>query len=287
MSLFERLPRPTKTYHNASYERIEKGSGFDGDGKTVLITGGASGIGFSISRAFAEAGVARIAIVSRSAGPQEKAKTELEAAFPSTQILTYQASVTDSSRISEILQELGTVDVFVLSAALVHRRVKAVEISTQEIQDAFDTNTMAVFNLTQAYLAMPLPASGRKTIINLSSAVVQVSGTLRIGYGSSKAAAAQLLQHFASELRDCDYVRIFSFHPGAFYTPEVAQHFAKDEMKWDDLDLPAHFAVWLAGPESDFLYGRHLWANWDVDELIALKDRLAKDPSFLTIGLVL
>lgn len=287
MSLFERLPRPTKTYHNTSYERIAKRNGFDGHGKTVVVTGGASGVGFSISRAFAEAGVARIAMISRSAGPQQKAKADLEGAYPTTHILTYQASVTDSDRMAEILQELGTVDVLVLSAASVHRRAKATEISTREIRDAFDTNVTAAFDLTKMYLALPAPAGGHKTVINISSAVVQVSGTLRIGYGSSKAAAAQLMQHFASELDERDCTRVFSFHPGAFYTPAVAQHLRQEGMKWDDLDLPAYFALWLAGPESDFLHGRHVWANWDVDELIALKDRIGKDASFLTIGLVL
>ena len=285
--MFERLPRPTKTYHNTSYERIAKRSGFDGHAKTILVTGGASSVGLSICKAFAEAGVARIAIVSRSAGPQQKAKAELEDAYPTTQILTYQASVTDCDRMAGILQELGTVDVLVLSAASVHRRAKATELSTQEIRDAFDTNAIAAFELIQAYLETPLPAGGHKTIINISSAVVQISRTLRIGYGASKAAAAQMMQHFASEVDARDCTRVFSLHPGAFYTAAVAQHFPKDGMKWDDLDLPAYFALWLAGPQSDFLNGRHVWANWDVDELIALKDRLAKDTSFLTIGLVL
>ena len=58
-------------------------------------------------------------------------------------------------------------------------------------------------------------------------------------------------------------------------------------MQWDDLALPGDFALWLAGPESGFLHGRHVWANWDVDELVALKRKLENDRSFLTIGLVL
>jgi NAD(P)-dependent dehydrogenase (short-subunit alcohol dehydrogenase family) len=78
-----------------------------------------------------------------------------------------------------ILQELGKVDVLVLSAASVHRRAKATEFSTQEIRDTFDTNVTAAFDLTKAYLATPLPASCHKTVINVSSAVVQVSRTLR------------------------------------------------------------------------------------------------------------
>lgn len=31
--------------------------------------------------------------------------------------------------------------------------------------------------------------------------------------------------------------------------------------------LPAHFHVWLASPEAEFLKGRFVWVNWDVDEL--------------------
>ena len=34
-------------------------------------------------------------------------------------------------------------------------------------------------------------------------------------------------------------------------------------------DLPASFCVWLASGESDFLKGRLVWANWDVNEMKA------------------
>jgi hypothetical protein len=50
--------------------------------------------------------------------------------------------------------------------------------------------------------------------------------------------------------------------------------------------LPGDFAVWLAGPEADFLTGRFVWAQWDVDELVGMKEKVAQDPSLLTIGLV-
>ena len=286
MSFFESFQRPTETYHSTTYDRIARHHGFDGKGKTVLITGGATGIGYSLSKAFAGAGVARIAIISRSPGAQEKAKIDLEAAYPSTQILPYRASISNSTRMTEILRDLGTVDILVLCAAVYHRRAKATEIHTQEMQDVFDTNVIAAFNLTKAYLATPLPAAGQKTIINISSAAAQMRSPLRAGYGPSKAAVTQMMQHFAFE-QESDHVRIFSFHPGAYYTPAAAEIYTKDAIKWEDINLPAHFALWLAGPESGFLNGRYVWAAWDVDELITLKDRLMKDPSFLTIGLVL
>jgi hypothetical protein len=40
--------------------------------------------------------------------------------------------------------------------------------------------------------------------------------------------------------------------------------------------LPAHFQVWLAGPDADFLKGKMVWANWDVEELKAKKDEIVK-----------
>lgn len=282
----ESRPRPTKTYHFKPYDRISKHHGFDGQGKTILVTGGASGVGYAISKAFAEAGVPRIAIVSRSVDAQEKAKSELETAYPSVQILPYQASVTDNTRMTQILQELGPIDVLILNAAVAHRRAEATAITTEEMQEAFETNVIAPFNLSKAYLAHPMPASGRKTILNVSSAGVHLPGHFRVGYGSSKAAGVQVMQSFASQYKEDENVKIFSFHPGSFYTPGVAANMPKGAVEWEDVDLPAHFAVWLAGPDSGFLHGRYLWANWDVDELTEVKDRLESDATFLTVGLI-
>jgi len=36
-------------------------------------------------------------------------------------------------------------------------------------------------------------------------------------------------------------------------------------------------AVWLASPESDFMNGRYLDANWDVTELVQRQDEIVKN----------
>jgi hypothetical protein len=51
--------------------------------------------------------------------------------------------------------------------------------------------------------------------------------------------------------------------------------------------LPGDFAVWLASPEAKFLSGRFVWAQWDVDELLKLKERVANEPTFLTTSIIL
>jgi hypothetical protein len=43
------------------------------------------------------------------------------------------------------------------------------------------------------------------------------------------------------------------------------------------VNLAAHFQVWLAGPDADFLKGKMVWANWDVEELKAKEDEIVND----------
>jgi hypothetical protein len=51
------------------------------------------------------------------------------------------------------------------------------------------------------------------------------------------------------------------------------------------VELPASFIVWAVSPEAEFLKGKFVWANWDVDELVAKKEELISSPQ-LTLGLI-
>jgi hypothetical protein len=51
------------------------------------------------------------------------------------------------------------------------------------------------------------------------------------------------------------------------------------------VELPASFIVWATSPEADFLKGKFIWANWDIDELKAKKAELLAS-SQLTFGLL-
>lgn len=45
-------------------------------------------------------------------------------------------------------------------------------------------------------------------------------------------------------------------------------------------------AVWAASREAEFLHGRFVWANWDVDEVKrVLGEQIAKEPNFLKVGM--
>jgi hypothetical protein len=53
------------------------------------------------------------------------------------------------------------------------------------------------------------------------------------------------------------------------------------------VDVPGAFTVWLCSPEADFLKGRFVYAQWDMDELKTKKELLASDPNQLTVSLVM
>jgi hypothetical protein len=52
------------------------------------------------------------------------------------------------------------------------------------------------------------------------------------------------------------------------------------------VQLPGQFAVWLASKEAEFLKGRFLWTNWDVEELMKRKFEFELDSDLLKSGLV-
>jgi NAD(P)-dependent dehydrogenase (short-subunit alcohol dehydrogenase family) len=288
MSFLHDLPRPTKTYHSESYDRISPStSQFDGKGKTVLITGGSEGIGLSAARSFAEAGIGKIIIASRSAGPQAEAKKALTAEFPNTEVQTIALSITDLTRVSEVMRSAGDIDVLVLNAAASHKLVPSAEVPSADFEHTFTANVIAPFHMVKEYLALPTPKSGSRTIINVSSAAAHVCVPGQVGYGPSKAAFVGVTQALAAEYTpEKDGVRFFSVHPGVFHTTLAKQAGVPDvAFEWENIKLPGDFAVWLAGPESTFLHGKFVWAQWDVDELIELKDKIVKDPGFLRMGL--
>ncbi|EMC96406.1 hypothetical protein BAUCODRAFT_122411 [Baudoinia panamericana UAMH 10762] len=279
------LPRPTKTYHTETYDRIAP-SNSDHDNKTVLITGGATGIGFEIARSFAKSGVSRIILLSRSPDHLALAREKLEAEFSKCKVETYSVSITNHARVMQIVKEVGSIDVMVLSAAAQEPFTTFNDHTVAEMDAFFQTNVIACFNLVKLYIDLPMEPSGSKTIINISSASAHFVVPQQPGYGPSKTAFAALMQHAASEYTPEKGVRIVSLHPGTIYTEAAATVFAKDALEWEDIHLPGGFCTWLATPEANFLHGKFVWAQWDVDELLAVKERVKKDPSFLTIGLV-
>src|SRR2546423_6488225 len=94
------LLKGIKTWRTASYSAIDPSRPeLSAKGKTIVVSGGGTGVGAAIVRAFAAAGASQIAIFGRRLNVLEATKAEIEEAYPSTHVSTFIADVTRASEV--------------------------------------------------------------------------------------------------------------------------------------------------------------------------------------------
>jgi len=288
----------TKTIHKGPYPAISPSlPTLSQAGKTVLITGGSTGIGYAIARAFALASASRIIILGRRAGLVSSAASTLTAEMPDFkgEIVGRPCDISDSSSVavlwSDLEQEGVVVDVLVLNAARVGKPGSIIQLGTDEVWADYITNVRASLDLTERFFKQNerAPNENRKSIINVSTMAIHdfvVAGD-RPHYTATKSAGTLLLQQIAKDT-PAEKTQIISFHPGWILTEAArkAGYDGKESNVWDDESLPGHFAVWAASPDAAFLHGRFVWASWDVDELRVgeIRKRMDSDSDYLKVG---
>lgn len=123
------------------------------------------------------------------------------------------------------MHEVGSIDILIFSAVREQSFNPPHLVDLSEMEDMFDTNLFAPFEMTKTFLAMPPPKSGgQKTLLNISSCAAHVD--LLAGYGASKAAFAQMVHHFANHEATkpvAERTRMFCYHPGIVYTESVSR----------------------------------------------------------------
>ena len=212
---------------------------------------------------------------------------------------------------TEIIQSVGEIDVLIPCATntssfeggtAVH---PTKTIKTENLAADYTVNVIGLFHMVREFLALPSTASGGpKSVIHVSSCAAQLYIPGMAAYCSTKSAANQIVTNFGFDEPEGN-VKFYSYHPGSIATPLATEYVPADGVTWEDgeffvpqiaglglflmnfaVKLSGDFAVWLASPEANFLNGRYVWAAWDVDEMIAMKEKVASDPSLLTMSLV-
>ncbi|MBL1420867.1 MAG: D-threitol dehydrogenase [Alphaproteobacteria bacterium] len=164
------------------------------DGKTALITGGASGIGAAIADAFDQKGV-KIAIVDLN----------LDAAIDKAETLdnaqAYACNVADAENVGimtqQVMQDFGHIDILVNCAGIVDL-APAETISLTAWQRTIDINLTGSFLVCQAIGRHMIEAKSGK-IINLASQAGRVAIEEHIAYCASKFAIIGMTKTLALE----------------------------------------------------------------------------------------
>ncbi|WP_112671587.1 SDR family oxidoreductase [Brucella intermedia] len=165
-------------------------------GKIAIVTGGASGIGAAISRAFIAKG-AKVAVLDISADIAKAKAAELgENAKPFVCDVSSQQSVNDA--IAAVNDEFGAIDIAVNSAGVVYL-APAEEISLDEWDKTISINLKGSFLVTQAVGRAMIAAGKGGKIINLASQAGTVAIEEHVAYCASKFGVIGMSKTFAAE----------------------------------------------------------------------------------------
>lgn len=184
-------------------------------GRRVLITGGASGIGRATAALLRQEG-AVVAVMDRDAASAANVAAEC-GAIAITADVSDEASV--QRGVDEAASKLGGLDGLVNAAGIFHPQLM-METDLAIWQQTFAVNMTGVFLVCRA--AVPhLRRADKASIVNIASGVgLQPTGAGGAAYAASKAGVIGLTRSIASEL--APNIRVNSVCPGAVETPMTA-----------------------------------------------------------------
>ncbi|WP_210638943.1 SDR family oxidoreductase [Pseudomonas sp. Tri1] len=203
----------------------------DFSGKTVLVTGGAQGIGRAIVEAFAMRG-ARVVIADLGLAQAEAVASQLTA--QGSQVDAVGVDLADATAISGMMagleQRLGRLDILVHNAGYFPLTPFAL-ITPPLLERTLAVNLSALFWLTQAALPM-FRRQGQGCVLVTSSVTgPQVAYPGLSHYAASKAGVNGFIRNAALELA-AENVRVNGVEPGMIATPAMT-NLGDDEVNQD------------------------------------------------------
>jgi NAD(P)-dependent dehydrogenase (short-subunit alcohol dehydrogenase family) len=182
-------------------------------GKTVLVTGGTSGIGEAIARAYAAQG-ADVVITGRS---EERGRQIADSLTKGAMRVRFiQADLADLDDVRRLERAIDRLNVLVNNAGVFPFGATH-DIASDVFDSTFAVNVKAPFFLTGAF-APRMAANGGGAIVNVSTMVASFGLPGMALYGSTKAALELLTKMWASEY-GAQGVRVNAVAPGPTRTP--------------------------------------------------------------------
>ncbi len=186
--------------------------------KTVIVTGGGSGIGKAISMTFAEQG-AKVNILDANQESSQKVVAEIKALGLDAN--GYMCDVTNQENVKDTIAQIAKndiPDILVNNAGIAH--VGNIEaVSEQDLDRLYNVNIKGVYNCSKAVLPY-MKERGNGIILNIASVASSVGIADRFAYSMTKGAVLTMTYSIAN-----DYVshgiRCNCISPGRVYTPFV------------------------------------------------------------------
>jgi NAD(P)-dependent dehydrogenase (short-subunit alcohol dehydrogenase family) len=240
------------------------------NGKTAVVTGGATGIGLAAARRFIEEG-AFVFIYARRPESLAAALAELG---PNARAV--QGSVSDEADLDRLYAavkaERGTLDIVFANAGAGSQAALG-QITAEHIDEHFDTNVKGTIFTVQK--ALPLMGPGGSIVLTGSSAGTTGAPGMS-AYSASKAAVRNLARTWAEDLKGTG-IRVNVLSPGATATElakaalgEAGQKVYASMTPLQRMADPAEIgaaAAFLASSDSSFMTASELAVDGGLAQL--------------------
>ncbi|MGB2574847.1 3-oxoacyl-ACP reductase [Leuconostoc citreum] len=228
----------------------------DYSNKNILLTGAASGIGFSQLEAYLAAG-AIVYAVDRQ-----------DIAYQHINLKTFKLDISQHKQLKvwlETLTQLVSFDILLNTAGVLDDYKTSLDTTLDDWQHVLDINLTPMFILTNAVLPAML-SRGYGHIINMASIAGFSAGGGGVAYTSAKHAIVGYTKQLAFDYA-AKGLHVNAIAPGAIKTPMNAADFAGDaEMakqvaaqtpakRWANPDEVAQLSLYLTSQQADYING--------------------------------
>ena len=236
--------------------------------KNAIVTGAARGIGLATTKLFLKEG-RRVAMIDRDGEELARAAEGLQNVLPITCDVSVEAQV--AAMVAQVAEAFGSIDALVNNAGVADFRLLD-QTELQIWRTVMATNLDGVFITSQAVI--PRMTRGGGAIVNIASISGLRASTLRVAYGTSKAAVIHLTRQQAAELGELG-IRANCVAPGpvdtklalAVHSPEIraAYHDAIPLNRYGTEDEIAQVIVFLCSDKASYVTGQTIAADGGFD----------------------
>jgi len=210
--------------------------------KTVVITGGSDGLGFSLAKAFVAKG-SKVCVLGRT-----KSKIDTAVKKLGEKATGYVADVSNLAEVQKVANKIGNVDCLINNAGVWIEGI-VTDNSGKKISEAIDVNLKGVIYTTKAFLPK-MKKTDEAHILNVISTSGLNGKANQSVYVASKFGVSGFTKSLAEDLADTN-IKVSGFYPGGMNTGLFKKAGSSNGgLNWMDTDKVAEIIVFMVEQDA-------------------------------------